>query len=325
MPLEPPIDREPFFTFIVNGASGSAGADDKRRALEEAMAACGCRGEVLMTPGAELADAARAAAVRSRSAGGAIVAVGGDGTINTVAQAAHDEGCAMGVVAHGTFNYFARTHHLSLEPAAAVAALVGATPHAVQVGMVNGTVFLVNASLGLYPDLLEDRETYKSRFGRSRGVALISGLVTLMREHRQLRLTIDQGGEVRTVRTPTLFVGNNRLQLEQVGLDPSSCVDEGRVAAVMLKPIGTASMLWLMLRGAFGNLGGADDVESFAFRSMVVTPARRGGRRGVKVAFDGEVARMRPPLKFEVSSRPLWLLKPRPAAEVVGAPDENAG
>ncbi|MCK7495945.1 MAG: acylglycerol kinase family protein [Comamonadaceae bacterium] len=51
----------------------------------------------------------------------AVVAVGGDGTLNTVAQAAHAAGCAMGVVPQGTFNYFARTHGIPADPADAVA------------------------------------------------------------------------------------------------------------------------------------------------------------------------------------------------------------
>ena len=173
----------------------------------------------------------------------------------------------------------------------------------------NSTVFLVNASLGLYPALLEDREAWKARFGRSRLVALGSGLATLMRGHRQLRLRIEQGGAVRSVKTPTLFIGNNRLQLEQVGLSQVGCVEAGSIAAVMLKPIGTPAMLWLMLRGAFGSLGDADDVESFAFRRMVVTPSRGNGSRRIKVAFDGEVTWMRAPLQFEVAAQPLWLLK----------------
>ncbi len=314
----PEIDRTAPLVFIVNAASGTAGAEAKREAIEAALMAAGRAGELVFAPAAELAAVARAQAVKAKAARTAIVAVGGDGTINAVAQAAYAEGCAMGVVPQGTFNYFARTHGLQADPAAAVQALSQAVPQPVQVGSVNGTVFLVNASLGLYPDLLEDREAYKGRFGRSRLVALGSAFVTLLREHRQLRLRIEQGGAVRSVRTPTLFIGNNRLQLEQVGLPPAACVEAGSVAAVMLKPIGTLAMLWLLVRGAFGGLGDADDVESFGFQQMVVTPARRSGRRGVKIAYDGEIAWMRPPLRFEVAARPLWLLKP------VGAEGESA-
>ena len=178
----------------------------------------------------------------------------------------------------------------------------------------NDHVFLVNASLGLYPVLLEDREIYKSRFGRSRWVALGAAVMTLLRGHRQLHLHIDQGGVVRNVRTPTLFVGNNRLQLEQVGLNlsdhPALQLDDGQIAAVMLKPIGTLAMVGLMLRGAMGTLGEADSVDSFAFSRMVVQPRRRK----IKVAFDGEVTRMRTPLEFRVAAQPLYLLKPAEGA-----------
>ena len=86
-----------------------------------------------------------------------------------------------------------------------------------QVAAINDRVFLVNASLGLYPDLLEDREAYKARFGRSRWVAFVAACATLLRAQRQLRLHIEMGGTVRDVRTLTLFVGNNRLQLQQFG------------------------------------------------------------------------------------------------------------
>jgi diacylglycerol kinase family enzyme len=310
----PPLDRDASLTFIVNAASGRASADAKRAAIEGALAAAGRRGELRFAPSAELAAVARAAALQAKAARSAIVAVGGDGTINAVAQAAHAEGCPMGVVAQGTFNYFARTHGLPLEPGAAVAALLEAEPQPVQVGSVNDTVFLVNASLGLYPELLEDREAWKSRFGRSRLVALGSALVTIMRQQRQLKLRIDQGGTARKVRTPTLFVGNNRLQLEQVGLAEAVAVESGRVAAVMLRPIGTLAMLGLLLRGAFGNLGEAEDVEAFTFDRMVVSPSRLTRHRRVKVAFDGEIARMRPPLVFEAAARPLYLLKPAKVA-----------
>jgi hypothetical protein len=45
---------------------------------------------------------------------------------------------------------------------------------------------------------------------------------------------------------------------------------------------------------------------------MVVRPTLAHGRLGVKVAFDGEVTRMRAPLDFRVLERPLYLLMPQP-------------
>ena len=308
--VAPTLDPAAPLIFIINAASGSSDGDAKRVVIEDALRAAGRQGDVRFVRPDALAQEARAAAATALATHSAVVAVGGDGTINAVAQAAHAAGCAMGVVPLGTFNYVARTHGIPTEPAEAAQMLMHAVPVPVQVGTVNDRVFLVNASLGLYPALLEDRETYKARFGRSRWVAMGAACMTLLRGHRQLRLLIDEGGVVREVRTPTLFVGNNRLQLEQVGLDlsahPARVLDDGRIAAVMLKPIGTPTMAWLMLRGAMGSLGEADSVESFAFQRMVVQPRRRK----IKVAFDGEIARMRTPIEFRVAAQPLFLLKP---------------
>lgn len=305
----PEINPAAQLVFVINAASGRHGAETTRQVIEAALQAAGRSGELWFARPDELARVAQRAARTAAERRTAVVAVGGDGTINAVAQAAHAQGCAMGVMPQGTFNYFARTHAIPTDPAEAAQALLHAEPVAVQVGLINERVFLVNASVGLYPQMLEDRETYKARFGRSRLVAFGAALVTLMGRHRQLRLRIELGPDTREITTPTLFVGNNRLQLEQVGVSQAPALDQGCMAAVMLRPIGALAMLGLVLRGALGTLGEADTVESFKFQRMLVKPRRAWSRRRVKVAFDGEVGRMRMPLQFQVSPQPLYLLK----------------
>lgn len=112
----------------------------------------------------------------------------------------------------------------------------------------------------------------------------------------------------------TLFVCNNRLQLRQIGLEPALRPDGGpagdRITALMLRPVGTLAMIRLMLHGAMGTLGEAQSVERFEFEHMVVRPTLPLGRPGVKVAFDGEVTRMRAPLDFRLLAEPLYLMIP---------------
>ena len=328
----PEVDLASPLQFVINAAAGSGDADTKREVIETALRAAGRRGDLLFSHPAKLALVAQQAATQAIATRTAVVAVGGDGTLNTVAQAAHALGCAMGVVPQGTFNYFARTHGIPADPAEAARLLLGWTPSPVQVAAVNDRVFLVNASLGLYPDLLEDREAYKARFGRSRLVAFWAASATLLRAQRQLRLHIEQGASVRDVRALTLFVGNNRLQLEQFGVEPQRRPERGpaggRITAVMLRPVGTLSMIRLMLHGAMGTLGEAQSVERFEFEHMVVRPTLAPGRRGVKVAFDGEVTRMRAPLDFRVLAQPLYLLMPRPhdtAIDTASRPEGTGG
>ena len=312
----PDLDPASPIQFVINAAAGSSDAETKREIIEAALRVAGRCGEVVFSGPDELALVAHRAATKAKVSHAALVAVGGDGTINTVAQAAHAMGCAMGVVPQGTFNYFARTHGIPSDPAEAVRLLLNCTPLPVQVAAVNDRVFLVNASLGLYPDLLEEREAYKARFGRSRWVAFWAASATLLRAQSKLRLSIEQGAVTRELRTLTLFVGNNRLQLEQVGVHAENSSlhtnNVGQITAVMLRPIGTLAMIRLMLRGAMGTLGEAQSIEHFEFERMLVRPTLPPGRRGVKVAFDGEVARMRAPLNFRVLAKPLFLLKQRP-------------
>lgn len=300
--------------FVINAAAGSHDAQARIQLIQAGLRAQGRSAQLHRCTPPELARVARLAAQQAAACRSAVVAVGGDGTLNAVAQAAHAQGCAMGVLPQGTFNYFARTHGIPSDPAAALQLLMQARPVPVQVAGVNERLFLVNASLGLYPELLEDREAYKARFGRSRGVAFMAACATLLRAQRRLRLHIDTAGVVREVQTLTLFVGNNRLQLQQLGAEPEDTVagtpGQGSMGAVMLRPIGTLSMLGLLLHGAVGRLGEAAGVERFEFQHLVVRPRLRPSGAMVKVAFDGEVSRLRAPLVFRVLEQPLYLLRP---------------
>jgi len=320
----PRLDPASALLFVINSSAGAVDVGAKRAVIEAALAASGRTGELLTCRPAELSRVAADAAAMAVARGTAVIAVGGDGSLNTVAQAAHAAGCAMGVIPYGTFNYFARTHGIPTEPAAAARLLLEARPMPVQVAAINDQVFLVNASLGVYPELLQDREAYKARFGRSRWVAFVAACATLLRAQRRLRLRIELGATVRDVQTLTLFVGNNRLQLEQFGAEPTDTLagtpGHGSMAALMLQPIGTWSMIRLMLHGAMGKLGEAAGVEGFEFQHMVVKPTLAPGRRAIVVAFDGEVARMRAPIDIRVLDKPLYLLHDPGATAPADAP-----
>jgi diacylglycerol kinase family enzyme len=300
----------PFF-IVLNAGSGREDADSTRQTITDVLSAAGREHELLLIErGARVADVAARAVQRARERGGAVVAAGGDGTINAVAQAVLPAGLPFGVLPQGTFNYFGRTHGIPQDTIEATRLLLTGTPQPVQVGLVNDRAFMVNASLGLYPQLLEDREAYKQRYGRSRWVAAWAAATSLLQAHRPLRLELAGLGQTRRVRTPTLFVGNNELQLNQIGIAEAPAVSQGSLVAITLRPVGTLAMAWLMLRGAFGQLGEADDVFSFAFETLSVQPAAPFGRRRLKIATDGEVFRTRAPLLFRVAPQPLMLLKP---------------
>ena len=163
----------------------------------------------------------------------AVLAVGGDGTINTVASVVLGGRGVLGLVPRGTFNCVARTHGIPLEPAAAL----------------------------------------------------------------------------RPMKVSTLFVGNNALQLQALGLPEAELAGRSALAALALRAFKPGELLWLALRGALGRLGEAPDLTHFACQTLTVRPLLPLQRR-LKVALDGEVLRLPPPLVFAVDARPLWLIKP---------------
>lgn len=295
---------------VFNPASGRDDGDAAERTIAGVLREAGRRFEIVRSDDARrLDDCIRAAVDRARSNSGIVVAAGGDGTLNAAAQATLGSGCPYGVIPQGTFNYFARSQGIPTDTAEAARALLASEVVPVPVGSVNDRIFLVNASLGLYPEALDAREAQEERHGRNRSVALWATVLTVLGGHRPMRIRMECDGGIVERSTLTLFVGLNRLQLEQMGWDGSE-VEEGRLAAILLKPVSTPRLLWLMLRGAAGRLPKAGGVVSFAFSTLTVTPAgRRVGK--VKVATDGETCLMTPPLEFRVGPEPLLLLKPR--------------
>lgn len=310
-PMPELTGNEPFF-MVMNTGSGSQKAQDIQDTIARVMQESNRRYELMaVDDGSELIPTAKKAVALAKEQGGVVVAVGGDGTLNAVSQVVLGSGVPFGILPQGTFNYFGRAYGISQETEVAARCLVDARIQAVNVGLLNDKVFLVNASLGLYPQLLEDREAYKQRFGRSRLVALWSALASLLRAHRQLKVQIEHEGKQETLRTPTLVVDNNALQLKHMGLDQKDEIkrSDSHLVAITSKPLSTLNLYGILLRGLLSRLGEDEHVISFGFNTMTV---RLGaGRKRTKVAMDGEISYMHSPLIFKVAEHQLPLLVAR--------------
>ena len=299
------------FHIVSNAGSGAKDAHEARDQIEAVLSEAGRPHEfILIEDPRQLAAVGKRAVDAAVKSGGAVVVAGGDGTINAVVQSVLPARRPFGIIPQGTFNYSGRAHGIPLDTTEAARALLGASIKLVQVGLVNERAFLVNASLGLYPQLMQDREEYKRQYGRHRSVALWSGLMTLLREHRRLVVEIEHDGGRERVRTTSIFIGNNSLQLERLGLDEADAVKRWRLAAAIVQPVGTAELLGLALRGLLGRLGEDEHVRDFSFQSMTVRPLSGVSKRGIRVAVDGEICWCRPPITFRVAPQPLMLLVP---------------
>ncbi len=310
---------------VVNAGSGRESRERKLAPLKDELERSGRAGELLVaTDGSQITELASQAARRAEREGGIVVVAGGDGTVSAVARAVVPLGVALGVVPEGTFNLLGRNHGLSEEPAEAMRTALTGQAIPVQVGRLNDLLFLVNASIGLYPKVLADREELKMRFGRRRWVALLALMKTLLGEFRPLDVELVIDGLSRRMRTPTLFVGNNRLQLDRLGLSEAGATDRGQLVLLSSPPLGGWTLFKLLVKAAIGRLDHAEEMEVTAFKSLEVQRAGKSARRKhFGVAIDGERFRIDAPAHFSVETRPLWLIMPM-AAERTPEADAQA-
>jgi diacylglycerol kinase family enzyme len=263
---------------IVNPRAGGdrPSVDELRRAAQRS----GVRVHVL-GQGEDARDVARDADVD------VLGIAGGDGSLAAVAQVAVERDLPFVCVPYGTRNHFARD--LGLDRADPLRALAGfgGDERRVDVGRVDGRVFLNNVSIGLYAGLLHRREHHRRRrevLAGVRAVGLLAG------EPHRFRARVDG----RPLAARILLVANGSYELDLFTLGERTSLEEGR----------------LLLYAADGWLPRSwSEVSAERFRIELE-------RAQVEAAVDGEPTRLESPVEVEVAPRALRVLLPEQPDDV---------
>jgi diacylglycerol kinase family enzyme len=234
----------------------------------------------------------------------AIVAAGGDGTVSSVASGLVGTETALGVVPAGTLNHFAKDMRIPLDVEEAARTIAAGHIRKIDVGEVNGRYFLNNSSIGLYPSLVRGREQLQ-RLGRSKGAALLWATLAALRRHSSvsIRLVSDDGTTV-TRRTPLVFIGNNRYEMNGLKIGSRPSLETGKLALYVLHREGVWSLLRMGIEAVIGKLRDGVDFD-FLLTDSVRIESRR---QRIHVATDGEVSTFAPPLNYRIHPRALRVL-----------------
>jgi diacylglycerol kinase family enzyme len=206
---------------------------------------------------------------------------GGDGSLAPVAAVAMERGLPFVCVPFGTRNHFARDLGLDRDNPIAALDAFGGTERRVDVGRVNGRVFLNNVSLGMYAQLVHDREVHRRR---RETLARARAVVIALRHLSTRGLSVD--GE--PIECRVLLVSNNAYKLDLLSVGERERLDEG--------------LLYLY---AGSGILRASWKERSSKRFTV--DARAGSLRA---AIDGEPARLETPLEFAIEPGALRVLVP---------------
>ena len=282
---------------VVNASSGSADdtlADTLRAALP-AVEVVRCGGDT----GRDVGECLRDAAARATVLGVA----GGDGTVNCAAGFALEAGIPLVVIPGGTLDHFAGELGIrSVDDV--IAAVRSGEAVSVSVGSADaageGLYFLNTFALGIYPELVRERERREDDLGK--WPALLVALAKVLPGATPVRVMVD--GEPRSLWT--LFAGNGHYH--PAGFAPSwrerlddGCIDIRLIDAA--RPWSRVRMVAAVLTGRLAH--------SRVYTERIVAKLPVHGLDGPLVlARDGEVGDGPTELLLRAAVRPLVVYRP---------------
>lgn len=292
---------EQVMTCILNAKAGSASINDVQALIQRVAAEHSRKASVRLSSGADL----KSIAEQARAAGGVVVGGGGDGTMAAVAAALVGTDVPLGVLPMGTLNHFAKDLGIPLELEKAVRTLFTGRVVSVDVGEVNGRIFLNNSSIGFYPRVVLERERQQQK-GRSKWLALAQAAALIFKRSRTLHVELNENQGCRqSYDTPFVFVGNNRYTVAGFEIGTRPTLDDGKLWICAAPYAGRLRLLTLAVEALLGLVHDADlaALETDGFEVLM-------HRHNVHVATDGEVNLMKPPLRYGIRPRALRVLVP---------------
>ena len=292
------------FPVVVNRGGGAAARAGNALVgqIEAAFAAAGLIADVHAVDGSDLT-----ATIERLAKSGAVAIGGGDGTQGCAAAILSKAGATHGILPLGTRNNLARQLGISLDLDGAVKVIAAGHKATIDLSEVNGRTFINNASIGLYPKMVEIREGAQER-GLPKWLAKVPAAWTVLRNltHRRYRLILDDAAQ--PVVTPLLFIGNNIYSLDPGKVGTRDAMDDGKMSVFAVAKSTRLGLVGFALRTLSGRSDADRDFAAIGTCEKLVVNARRSR---IPIALDGEVMKLATPLKFTIRPAALSVFMPK--------------
>lgn len=289
---------------IINAGSGSVECDETKRLLEEAFRANSIEAEIhLAQSGEEIIESAKKAVK-----GGAqiVVAGGGDGTVSAVASTVFGTNKTLGLLPLGTLNNFSKDLRIPQNIEEAVRVIAENNVKQIDVGEVNGHIFVNNSSIGLYPHIVKNREQ-QQRLGHGKWRAAFWAALKILKRSPFFAVRLETKDGTRVVKTPFVFVGNGEYEMNFFNIGRRAEIDDGKLSVYFLHRSGRKGLFLLVLRTIFGRLRQTHDFEEINVEEITFETKKKR----ILVAFDGEVKMLKTPLYYKIHPQALRVIVPK--------------
>ena len=300
-PAEPPA-RHPYLIMNPKSGGGKVEKFGLKRKAEELGA------EVFLIGGPEPVDVARVAREAVAKGADLLGVAGGDGTQALVAGVAAEHGLPFIVISAGTRNHFALDLGLDREdPSACLDALSDGVELRVDLGMINGQVFVNNASFGAYAEVVETPAYRDDKLNTT-----LNLLPDLLQGHRGARLSA-RADDVEIRSPQALLVANNPYGTGDIaGMSRRARLDRGILGVAGVR-VRNARQAVDLLRGK----------KATGLRMLTTTKVEISADAAqIPVGVDGESVSMSTPVTCTIRPSALraWVPKDRPGVPAPKAP-----
>lgn len=239
--------------------------------------------EVLVTPAPS--EAARLAAEAADDGYATVIAAGGDGTANEVANGLIGTTTALALYPLGTGNDLARSLGYPRRVRDIPAFLMGARRRVIDVGELNGRVFLNAAGVGIDGVVAAGVKGSTRYVGAALGyfAGALGAIATY--DALPMRITID--GETRDGRQLIVVASNGRYFGGGMQPAPTSALDDGWLDVTIADALGRFETLVALVRLYRGTHVNGTTIRSVRARTVDIALDRRAA-----VEIDGEVLRL---------------------------------
>ncbi len=281
---------------IINPSAGTDGkAEDEETVhlLEDAFARHShveCRTHRCDGPEGFSAEAEKALAAGAET----VVAAGGDGTVSCVARSLVHKDAALGILPLGTLNHLAKDLGIPEDLNEAVDVICADFTAVIDVGRVNDTYFMNNASVGFYPKLVTMRERLRPAVGK--WPAMLAASLSILYRMPFVRTRIEWDGGSVLKRAPLIFIGNNVYETAWPKVGKRLGLNNGTLWLLYPKKTNVWTNIKAAWRALKGEMDAAAEVEAKELKKLTL----RFRRKSISLGLDGEVVKLETPLVFEI-------------------------
>ena len=294
------MDEKKQITFIVNPISGIL---DKRQIVEWGNRKLDKDAYEAKFVRTEHAGHAVEIAAREAEAGAyAVVAVGGDGTINEIARSLVHTQTALGIIPCGSGNGLARHLQIPLDPRRAISVLNEENVDTIDYGTINGTPFFCTCGVGF--DAFVSLQFSKA--GRRGPLTYLQKTLLESLRYRPRTYELEMDGYTARYKAFLIACGNASQYGNNAYITPQATVDDGLLDVTILEPFTALDVPALAYQLFHKTIDQNSRIKTFRCQRLKIHRRRPG-----VVHYDGDPVMMGEDIEVDIVKHGLRVLVPR--------------